>query len=314
MSRSAPANDLQGRHLVLQLAQDQGGAPAQGALAHVHVAEHVVAHVQDLVPLHAQVPLHLGRAAAHVGAARAQRPQGRAQQPVAGDHLEERRVGGEEFRLAGADDDQVEQVPPGGALGQERVERVGHHGGAEVPVGIGDEQQLLAGAALVQEGERDLRVQHHAALRLGDDLGLEPAFQVLGVHHRPHLAVQVPVAHGPGQRALVQQVHQLGVEAALGQGEQGVEEHPAGVRQVHQGAGGIRRPAGAANSIGRVPCMARRTRPKRLAFTTLPSWVSITSPRATMPGSNTSDSTAQPWSRKRLRANSNTWRSNSSTR
>ncbi len=46
-------------HFRLQLPQHQGGAPAEGPLAHMHIPEHVVAHIEQFVSRNAQVALHL---------------------------------------------------------------------------------------------------------------------------------------------------------------------------------------------------------------------------------------------------------------
>jgi hypothetical protein len=101
-----------------------------------------------------------------------------------------------------------------------------------VPLGIRREEQLLAGLLEVEQRLRQLRVEVHEALRIGDDLGLELAFEVRGVHRRANQVVEARVVEFGAEVAAVEQLDELAVDARLGQREQRVQEHPARLTEV----------------------------------------------------------------------------------
>ena len=107
--------------LLLELAKDQRGAPPLDALRHVHVAEDVVADVEDLVAVQVEALLHLPGVTAHVGAAGDELARDRPEQAVLVDHLERRVEPQEEVRLPRLHDDEVEQVTPAHVLGRYRL-------------------------------------------------------------------------------------------------------------------------------------------------------------------------------------------------
>ena len=224
--------------LLLQFPQDQRRAPAQHRLADVDVGVQVVAHVEDLVARQPQVLFHLGGAAPEVDPARLQFAAVGAHQPLllVGDAVQ-RAALGEEARLIGAHDDQVEKVAPLHARGQPGIEGDLHEAPGVVPVGVGDQHQPLAGVALVEQGGGRLRVGLQEAPRLGQDLLLERAGKVGLVHRGPQHPVELGVGHHRAQAAGVEKVDQLGVEGGLGQGEEGVQEDEARVGRVYDDPG-----------------------------------------------------------------------------
>ena len=89
--------------------------------------------------------------------------------PLRIDHLVDLPDVGEEPGFVSGHDYQVEQIPPGLAVRHEAVEAPVHHLLAVRPVGVGDEDQLLSGEALVHERWHSLGVEVDEAFRVGDD-------------------------------------------------------------------------------------------------------------------------------------------------
>ncbi len=216
--------------LVLELADDERRAPPQDVLRDVHVAEDVVAHVEDLVPRQPEELLDDGGAAAVIGLALVEGADHGLEQAVGAGHLEEREARREEGWLVGGDDHDVEQIAPGLAGRHEAIERVAHHRDREGPLGVGDQQQLLARVPLVEQREGAVRVELHEALGVGHDLGLELPLHVGEIDVAPRELVDLAVRVDHRQLAGVEQVDELREHVGLREREQGVEEHPARLR------------------------------------------------------------------------------------
>ncbi len=189
----------------------------------MHVREQVIPDEQDLIGCDAEVALHESRVTAEKRAAGSELER-RPQVPFLVEHLEQGAHPREEVGLAGGHHHHLEQVTPGHAFGQEPVERVAHHGRGVRPLRIGDQQQLLARLLLVQQRERRLRVQLDEPVRIVDDLRLEHPLEMGLVDQMPYPRIEIRVAHHLRQLPRVQQVHELGIHAGLGQREQRVEE------------------------------------------------------------------------------------------
>ncbi len=223
--------------LLLQLPHHEGRAPPQHLLRDVDVHEQVVAHVQDLLPPQPERPFHEWGVAAHVHAVLLQRavfvlPQ----QAVVALDAEGRHVDRKEVRLPRPHDGEVEEVPPRHVVGEEAVEGVRQHGLGVAPLGVGNQQQLLPGALLIEKGEGHLRVEVHEPLRVLDDGLLEPPLHVGLVERMLYALPEIGVAHGALQRVGVEQVHQLHVHAGRRDGEKRVEEVPAVLPEVYERA------------------------------------------------------------------------------
>jgi hypothetical protein len=135
-----------------------------------------------------------------------------------------------------------------------RIEAPAHHGLGVGPLGVGDEQHLLASRSLVEQGRGDALVGDDVAPGVGDDPGLERALHVRLVECRRHGGVELVVAEAGGEPSVVETVDQLGVQRRLRQREEGVEESPAGILEIDEVAG-----VGARNSSNdscRVPWCA----------------------------------------------------------
>ena len=74
----------------------------------MHVAEHVIAHVEDTVSRNAQMLLHAPSVATEVDAAVVRASDDGPEQSLLVGDLEEGMRGGEERRLAGRHDDEIE--------------------------------------------------------------------------------------------------------------------------------------------------------------------------------------------------------------
>ncbi len=144
---------------------------------------------------------------------------------------------GEEPGLARRDDDDVEQVAPGGALRAEGVEGVGHHVAGVGPVAVGDEQELLPGGSLVEKGPDDLGIGLEEPVGIGEDLGLELAGEVRLVEGLVYPAVQLAVAAGTRQPPGVEGFDELGPQARPRQLEHRVHELEPVVGEVDDSLG-----------------------------------------------------------------------------
>ena len=90
---------------------------------------------------------------------------------------------------------------------------------------------------MIEEREGSVRVGGDEPLGCrGHNLGLEGALHVGAIDLGPDALVKIRVAHDLGKAALVQKVDELGVHAALGQREKRVEDDPAGLGDVDDGA------------------------------------------------------------------------------
>ncbi len=85
---------------------------------------------------------------------------------------------------------------------------------------------------LIEQRQRGVTIEHHELVGLGDDLRLQPTLEMRGVHRLAHQAKEISVAHHPREHALIEQVDELGVHAALGEREEGVEEVPARLVEI----------------------------------------------------------------------------------
>ena len=85
---------------------------------------------------------------------------------------------GEEVGLHGGYDDEVEEVGPLHAAGQEGVVGYTHQLLRIDPVGVGDEAELLARRALVEERARERGIAVDETCRVGHHLLLERALHV----------------------------------------------------------------------------------------------------------------------------------------
>src|SRR5437899_3044039 len=65
------------------------------------------------------------------------------------------------------------------------IEAVPHHGAQVAPLGVRDDEDLLAGVLQVEERERRLVVENDEPLRLAADLLFELPFHVRRVEARP---------------------------------------------------------------------------------------------------------------------------------
>ena len=116
------------RDFTLQLPNDQPRSPPQEVLRDMHVAEQVVAYVENAVSRNTQVILYGGRIATQVGATGGGSAYNGAQQTLVVDDLEERVCGGEKVWLACRHDDEVEEIAPHHVARQVPIEGVLHHG------------------------------------------------------------------------------------------------------------------------------------------------------------------------------------------
>ena len=115
-------------NLGLELAGNQGGAPAEHVFGDVDVTVEVVADVQRLPAGDTEALFHQAGIAPEVNMARLQRPvMGMEQRLLLIDHPVDRGRLGEEARLVGRDDHHVEEVAPGVALRTEPIQAIGHH-------------------------------------------------------------------------------------------------------------------------------------------------------------------------------------------
>mmetsp|Transcript_4083 Transcript_4083/g.10318 ORF Transcript_4083/g.10318 Transcript_4083/m.10318 type:complete len:704 (-) Transcript_4083:104-2215(-) len=225
------------RHLLLQLADDERRAPAEVGLGERGVGVDVVAHVQHVAADHAKRVLHRRRGAAAEDAAH-RGVRHRLHQPVVRHDLVHRLSDLEKRGLVGLHDDHAEEVAPGHAGGKEAVKRVLHHRLRVLKVAVGDQHQLLARVALVQQRGGRLGVQLHKALRVLQDLLLQLALHDGAGLRLGHQIVQRHVGAANnvlGQVARVEAVHELAEQHGLADGEQRVDELPAaGVRVLDQ--------------------------------------------------------------------------------
>ena len=124
-----------GLYLGLEFPQDESRAPPEENLRHRHVGEEVVAHVQDLVAVDAEMILQVGSTSANENSAWLERARLGAEEPtVLIDDSVEGPAGGEERRLVGRDDHRLEQIAPAHAGGQVGVECVLHDPAGVIPV------------------------------------------------------------------------------------------------------------------------------------------------------------------------------------
>ena len=145
----------------------------------------------------------------------------------------------EERRLARGHDHEIEKVAPGFHAGCARdvaVERVAHDRVRISPFGIRDEQEPLARLALVEQRQRRLGIENHETIRIGEDLGLELAFHMRFIERRFRAVVEIGVAEDLGNFLSIEQVDELRVHAAFREREQRIEENPAPLREIDDGA------------------------------------------------------------------------------
>jgi hypothetical protein len=183
--------------LVLEVLDDEHGAPAGALLALHDVAVDVVADVEDLVGVHAEGGLQALLVAAEVDAAALGLGDGLAERAVGEVELLERRVAGEEARLARADDDPVEVVAPVAVGGELAAEHVAHDVVGVGEQAVGQQEQLLAGAAELVERRAELGVDLEVAAEVGLDEVLERAVLVGLVDALAHVGPRLRV----GRRA-----------------------------------------------------------------------------------------------------------------
>ena len=173
----------------------------------------MVADVEDLIPRDAQVTLYQCGVAPEPDASGADACGRWSQITFLAHHLEHGGALPEERRLARRDDLEVEQIAPCGAVFEELVEGVLHHRLRVLPLRVRDEHELLPGAALVEQGEGQLRVELHEAVRVGDDLRLELSLHVRLVDRRAHEAVEIGVSQHALEPSRIEQVYELRVHA-----------------------------------------------------------------------------------------------------
>ena len=99
----------------------------------------------------------------------------------------------EETRLACADDDQLEEVPPAAVGSQVAVVCEGHDLLHVRPLGVRDQHHAFAGLKLVEQGLRRLRVENEVRLRVGHDVGLQRALDVGHVEACADMTVEILV-------------------------------------------------------------------------------------------------------------------------
>ena len=234
---------LHALHLVLELLQDEARAPAR-ALRQVHVREEMVAHIHHPGTGGVEAFLDELSVTARVQAAYLQAVR-LAHHAVRGRDLVHRPLAAldEKVGFARGDDDDREEVAPVSALWQVRREASLHHRVRVQPVRVGDQDELLARRALVEQSARVCRVHVDELERILHDVGLHRALHVRLEESFSHSRVQrlvrraergVKGLFGLGeQHARVEAVDELGVQAALGDREESVEEDPAWVAQVN---------------------------------------------------------------------------------
>ena len=106
-----------------------------------------------------------------------------------------------------------------------------HHRVGVVPQRVGEQEEPLAGRAQLVERGAELGVAEDVVANVLVDLGLEGAVAVDGVDALPDVVVELAVVdRQPGG---LQQLDDLGVQAGLGQREEGIDPRVALAREPH---------------------------------------------------------------------------------
>ncbi len=169
----------------------------------------MVAHVEHLLPLRAQLALQPGRVA--TGEAAGPAFQGGGLLGLQ-----------EEDRLPAAHHHQVEVVRPPGPGLVLAVQQVAQHPVGEGPVAVGHQEQLLAVPLEAVQRQGQLGIPGDEEVPVRQDLGLHLAVAVGGVDGPADIVEELEVVLRL-QVAVVEAIHQPGVEVALGDLEERVD-------------------------------------------------------------------------------------------
>mmetsp|Transcript_1711 Transcript_1711/g.4046 ORF Transcript_1711/g.4046 Transcript_1711/m.4046 type:complete len:600 (-) Transcript_1711:517-2316(-) len=216
--------------LLLDLAHNQRRPPPHVRLREVNIGEDVVPNVHNVVGTALEQCLHHACAPSGVEAALLH-PKLLPHHPVFSNDLVERHSLREERRLARRHNRDIEEIPPGAAFREEPVDHVRHHNLGVFPVRVGDQRQLFPSLLLVHEGLRKIRVILNISVRILHDVRLETAL---------HMRLEKSFTHRVEKRLVgdthprlqilekprVELLDELGVETALRDREERVQEQP----------------------------------------------------------------------------------------